>query len=272
MARKIVIVCAIRATPGEVKRDYIEPFLKPRTQQAPGILIGAEAMGEDGDCFMYTAAPPPQFFKPIHDVPDPSVKYLKSLSADYTGGPPDCSPVGLSNQEVDTIMSVRHDRVMFENASIARHPLVALIDETIRLNSRLRSVFAQSRHYSELNESEHMVLNAVVEAERIDRRAPTVAQIGRSMGQARQLVQRAANSLRDAGLIESVENPDHKRAPLFRPTAAGVALKREIDLQADAIAEELLPELDAEVIRAVAAALRDVRKQIEMGLRHPPAR
>lgn len=145
----------------------------------------------------------------------------------------------------------------------SRHPLVGLVDETIRLNSRLRSVFAAARQDSSLNDSEQMVLNAVVEAEK----APTVAQIGRSMGQARQLVQRAANALRDAGLIEMADNPDHKRAPLLWPTAQGQALKRAIDAQADAIAEDLLPAADLDAVREATRALRALRRKLEAQLR-----
>ena len=145
----------------------------------------------------------------------------------------------------------------------SRHPLVGLVDETIRLNGRLRSVFAAARQDSALNDSEQMVLNAVVEAER----APTVAQIGRSMGQARQLVQRAANALRDAGLIEMRDNPDHKRAQLLVPTAPGVALKRAIDARADAIAEDLIPALDLDDVKAATGALRAIRRQLEARLR-----
>lgn len=145
----------------------------------------------------------------------------------------------------------------------SRHPLVGLVDETIRLNSRLRSVFAAARQESALNDSEQMVLNAVVEAER----APTVAQIGRSMGQARQLVQRAANALRDAGLIKMTDNPDHKRAPLLHPTARGIALKREVDTRADGIAEDLMPAFDLDDVRAATSALRAIRRQLEARLR-----
>ncbi|MCJ2177641.1 MarR family winged helix-turn-helix transcriptional regulator [Novosphingobium album (ex Hu et al. 2023)] len=145
----------------------------------------------------------------------------------------------------------------------SRHPLVGLVDETIRLNSRLRSVFAEARQDSSLNDSEQMVLNAVVEAEK----APTVAQIGRSMGQARQLVQRAANALRDGGLIEMADNPDHKRAPLLRPTAQGLVLKRAIDARADSIAENLLPADDLDAVREATQALRTLRKKLEAQLR-----
>ena len=116
-----------------------------------------------------------------------------------------------------------------------RHPLVGLSDELIRLNGRLKGMFAGARRSEGLGDSEIMVLNAVVEADR----PPTVPQIGRSLGQPRQIVQRAANSLMATGLIEAEPNPDHKRAVLLRATDRGVALKREIDARADAIAAEI---------------------------------
>lgn len=145
----------------------------------------------------------------------------------------------------------------------SRHPLVGLVDETSRLSGRLKSVFASSRQLAGLGESEIMVLNAVVEAER----APTVAQIGRSLGRPRQLVQRAANSLCEAGLIETAENPDHKRAALLFPTEEGQALKREVDAKAEEIAEQFMPALDLDDVRAATRTLREIRKQIEARLR-----
>ena len=166
------------------------------------------------------------------------------------------------------IVSMLHVLVMEGGLFDSRHPLVGLVDETIRLNSRLRSVFAAARQETALNDSEQMVLNAVVEAERMGW-APTVAQIGRSMGQARQLVQRAANALRDAGLIEIAENPAHKRAVLLHPTARGLALKREIDARADAIAEEMTSSLNLEDVLAATGALRAIRRQLEARLRAP---
>src|SRR6476619_7051571 len=96
----------------------------------------------------------------------------------------------------------------------SRHALVGLVDEVLRLGGRLKSTFAGARRAAGLGESESMVLNAVVEADR----APTVSQIGRSLGQPRQIVQRAANALVEAGLIATAPNPDHKRAPLLLPS------------------------------------------------------
>lgn len=145
----------------------------------------------------------------------------------------------------------------------SRHPFVGLADELIRLNGRMKALFAGARRPEGLGDSELSVLNAVVEADR----PPTVPQIGRSFGQPRQLVQRAANSLMAAGLIEAVPNPDHKRAVLLRATEQGTALKREIDARADATAETVAAGVDIENIRVATAALRAVRQQLEERLR-----
>lgn len=145
----------------------------------------------------------------------------------------------------------------------SRHPLVGLSDELIRLGGRMKATFAGARREEGLGDSELSVLNAVVEADR----PPTVPQIGRSFGQPRQLVQRAANSLMAAGLIEAEPNPDHKRAVLLRATERGIALKREIDARADVIAAEIGEGVDTEVIREATAALNTIRKQLEARLR-----
>lgn len=145
----------------------------------------------------------------------------------------------------------------------SRNPLVVLIDETSRLNGRLKSVFADVRRSVGLGESEMMVLTAVVEAER----APTVPQIGRSLGYPRQLIQRAANALIEQGLIETVSNPDHKRAALLRATDRGVALKRKADDRADAIAAQLSTAIDLEAARNTTRSLGAIRRQLELQLR-----
>lgn len=145
----------------------------------------------------------------------------------------------------------------------SRHPLVGLSDELIRLNGRLKSLFAGARRAEGLGDSELSVLNAVVEADR----PPTVPQIGRSFGQPRQIMQRAANSLIAAGLIEAAPNPDHKRAMLLRATERGIAMKREFDARADAIAEALADGIDEIGIRTASAALGAIRRQLEARLR-----
>lgn len=145
----------------------------------------------------------------------------------------------------------------------SRHPLIGLSDELIRLGGRMKGVFAGARRSEGLGDSELSVLNAVVEADR----PPTVPQIGRSFGQPRQLVQRAANSLIADGLIATAPNPDHKRALLLVPTEQGLELKREMDARADAIAQVIAADVDNDIVREATRALRTIRKQMEAHLR-----
>ena len=144
-----------------------------------------------------------------------------------------------------------------------RDVLVMLVDEVGRLNGRLKSGFADARRSAGLGESELTVLNAVVEAER----PPTVSQIGRSLGHARQIVQRAANGLIAAGLIETLPNPDHKRAPLLRATQTGLAKKVAIDGTGAEIAIRLAAGMDADALHRAVDNLRTVRKSLEVQLR-----
>ncbi|MGB3847509.1 MAG: hypothetical protein WA940_16685, partial [Sphingopyxis sp.] len=58
-------------------------------------------------------------------------------------------------------------------------------DEVARLRGRMRALYADTRAQSGLPEMELTVLTAVVNAAS----APTVAQIGRSLGHPRQVVQ-----------------------------------------------------------------------------------
>src|SRR3982074_3012640 len=48
-----------------------------------------------------------------------------------------------------------------------------------------------------------------------------VPQIARRMGLTRQAVQASVNRLLREGLVEAVENPDHRRSPLIRMTELG---------------------------------------------------
>lgn len=143
------------------------------------------------------------------------------------------------------------------------NPLIALIDGTARLQGRLKGAFADSRLSTGLGETEMTVLNAVTEAPS----APTVPQIGRALGHPRQVIQRAANALIEAGLIAARDNPDHKRAVLLIPTPQGIALKQEANRRADAITADLLTSVDAHLVDEATRLLETVRHQLEAHLR-----
>ena len=136
--------------------------------------------------------------------------------------------------------------------------LIALFDSLSRLRGRLSSAFAPARPAG-MSLTEITVLNAVAGASR----APTVPQIGRSLGHPRQVIQRAATALIGAGLIEMRPNPDHKRASLLVCTSRGMEVKADADARAAAIARELEAVVDPPLAREVARLLDDVRAQLD---------
>ncbi len=144
-----------------------------------------------------------------------------------------------------------------------RPALVRIIDEVIRLKSRLQSAFAAARHATGLSPMESTVLTAVVEAHT----PPTVSQIGRSLGHPRQVIQRAANRLIETRLLRAVANPDHKRAQLLEATAAGRKLFGEAEKSARNAADELSRVLGTKECERLARDLHQLRGKIEAHVR-----
>ncbi len=145
------------------------------------------------------------------------------------------------------------------NTNRPDNSLIALVDAVTRVQGRLKSAFAASRDAVGLGEMEMTVLNAVVEAAR----APTVPQIGRSLGHPRQVIQRAANQLIGTGLIAVADNPEHKRAVLLVATPAGLAAKKEANARAEELSRSILASVDEGVVRAAADNLAIIRSQLE---------
>ena len=136
--------------------------------------------------------------------------------------------------------------------------LISLFDSLSRLRGRLSSVFAPARPDG-LSLTEVTVLNAVAGAIR----PPTVPQIGRSLGHARQVIQRAAIALVAAGLIEMRPNPDHKRASLLVCTRRGMQVKAEANARAAAIARDLEEVIDPSLATEATRLLDELRAQLD---------
>ena len=94
-----------------------------------------------------------------------------------------------------------------------------------------------------------------------------MAQIGRSLGHPRQVVQRAANRLAALDLIDFADNPDHKRASLIIATDAGRALKAADHDRAQAVTTDILARIDGEMFADAADRLQEIRQGIETYLR-----
>lgn len=142
-------------------------------------------------------------------------------------------------------------------------PLFLMVDELIRTSTRLRTVLSEATRDIGLTPTEVTVLTAVAAADK----PPTMAQIGRSLGSPRQVVQRAANALISQGLIETVDNPEHQRSKLLVATRHGVELKADIDARARTSAEGLMNSLDNKRCEKLTADLRKLRREVETFVR-----
>lgn len=136
-------------------------------------------------------------------------------------------------------------------------------DEVARLRGRMRALYADTRAQSGLPEMELTVLTAVANAAS----APTVAQIGRSLGHPRQVVQRAANRLAELGLVGFADNPEHKRASLIVATEAGRALKAADHARAEVVTRAVLARVDAPAFADAAERMHAIRSEIEAYLK-----
>lgn len=143
--------------------------------------------------------------------------------------------------------------------SLRSNSLIYLVDEVVRIRSRISTLFAGVQHATGLKNMENAVLMAVLEANT----APTVPQIGRSLGHPRQVIQRAVDALEAIGYIEKHPNPDHKRVPLLVATEKGFAYKEITDKQALAVAEDFLKGFDSAKCQQIGDDLHQLRQALE---------
>lgn len=140
-----------------------------------------------------------------------------------------------------------------------REPAVRLTTEAVRLNSLLAERFAPAHEHTGLSRLELAVLVAVTAAPT----APTVAQIGRAIGHARQAVQKAANALENRGLLTSAANPRHKQARLLSLSEAGQELANEVFERGNTIARVLSAELGSKRLSRLCDELESLREMLD---------
>jgi DNA-binding MarR family transcriptional regulator len=91
----------------------------------------------------------------------------------------------------------------------------------------------------------------------------TVAQIARSRPVARQGVQRLADALANEGLLEYVDNPDHRRSKLLRLTVRGDKAYQALVRGQQAFAEELARGFSEDELRRCTLVLRKLRQRLK---------
>lgn len=93
--------------------------------------------------------------------------------------------------------------------------------------------------------------------------AQTVADIGRTMGLARQSVQRLADILVAEGLAAYLDNPAHKSAKLLAPTEAGYAAIERLRERQAVWANEVSRGLSVQMLTECSGILRDLIARVE---------
>jgi DNA-binding MarR family transcriptional regulator len=146
--------------------------------------------------------------------------------------------------------------------------LTSLISECYLLHGQLNNLFSTVKDSVDMTGMESLTLFAIVNSDK----PVTIPQIGRSLGHARQVIQRAANALEARGLVRTMENPGHKRAAFVVATEEGKRIKQSFDAAGYAIASTLAGDMDLQTIRTTHAGLSRLRSSVEARGREVPGK
>src|SRR5262245_44866197 len=136
--------------------------------------------------------------------------------------------------------------------------LEGLIDETVALFHRLRVVAAEVHGEGELSAARRGVLTGLA------RLGPqTVPQMAAVRPVSRQHIQTIVDSLAADRLVETIDNPAHKRSVLVRLSARGRTAVRDIARRESALLASLDVGVPAAEIDAATAVLKRFRTRLE---------
>lgn len=110
-----------------------------------------------------------------------------------------------------------------------------------------------------LTSARWQVLGAIALAER----PLTVPQIARRMGLTRQSVQASVNRLASEALVETEENPDHRRSPLIRLTELGRAKYAELERRQATWINEVAAGLKVSELATTARVLEELSNRLD---------
>jgi DNA-binding MarR family transcriptional regulator len=136
--------------------------------------------------------------------------------------------------------------------------LLEYFHETIVLSHRLSRLAEEVHANLDLSAGKRGVLMG------LDRTGPqTVPQMARARPVSRQHIQSLVNPLREAGYVELIDNPAHKRSKLVRLTAAGEAMVASMRAREAELLGAFEVNIDVEELKTSAATMRHVRQAFE---------
>src|SRR5579863_6355662 len=151
-------------------------------------------------------------------------------------------------------VSVRRSTMSHTKAGSA---FTELILETFRFNGRLLAAGDRLTRAFKLSFARWQVLGA------IEQKPLPVAQIARDMGLARQSVQRLADNLEKAGIVEYAPNPDHGRAKLVRLNKKGRRVLEALTRSQIRWANEIASGARSGEIESALGLVRKLRLRLE---------
>lgn len=95
----------------------------------------------------------------------------------------------------------------------------------------------------------------------------TVPQVARRMGLTRQAVQASVERLLDEALVETMDNPDHRRSPLIRMTASGDQKYAALQRRQIRWINELASGLERSELETAARVLQELIDRLDVSRR-----
>lgn len=145
--------------------------------------------------------------------------------------------------------------VLSENALLFQE----LMHEVVSINRLLQEGGAALTKPSGLSVARWQVLRVLKTGDY------SVATIARLLGQARQGIQKTADSLCEKGLTVYLPNPNHSRSPLLRLTSEGKAALSEVEQQHTDCANHLTIHYKPVELQATLDVLRQLRQSLTPG-------
>jgi DNA-binding MarR family transcriptional regulator len=110
-----------------------------------------------------------------------------------------------------------------------------------------------------LSSARWKVLGAISESDR----PMTVPDIARMMGQSRQAVQRLSNEMKEEGLLETKNNPGHKRAKLLALTDEGKSIYAEVEQLQIPWVNSIADEIETTDLKHTSSVLQRIITRLE---------
>lgn len=136
--------------------------------------------------------------------------------------------------------------------------LHALFMEVFTLHDALTGIMDEAHLQAGLSTPQARLLRLLEEGGSLP-----VPRMAERLRVSRQFAQKTCNELLASGLIERLENPQHKRSDLFCITEQGRAARAIFKQREAELVEKLLPGVDAAMVRSAATLLHDLEQTVQ---------